>query len=170
LVSALIPPDGEDGRPSTSDGPVTVSGAWHTGFQVSDLDASLAFYCGLLGFAVIWRRTVNVDYIRRLLGYPGLELHQALLRIPGSQHCLELLDYRNVARSPVDTQTANPGTAHLCLTVEGLPAIYERLTRAGVEFISEPVRPTEGPNVGGLVVYMADPDGIRIELVDAKPT
>lgn len=142
-----------------------VVGAWHTGFQVGDLDRSLAFYRDLLGFEEVWRRAVSSEYIQTLVGYPGVEIHQALLRIPGTDHHLELLDYRNVDRLAVDTRTANPGTAHICLLVEGLAQMYRRLLKAGVVFISPPVVPTEGPNEGKLVAYMCDWDGIRIELV-----
>lgn len=145
---------------------MTVVGAWHTGFQVADLERSLAFYRDLLGFETVWERVVDDAYIGELVGYPGLELHQAMLRIPGSDHCLELLDYRGVERRPVDTRTANPGTAHICLVVEGLAAMHERLTAAGAEFVGGPLHPTVGPNVGRLVAYMQDPDGIRIELID----
>jgi catechol 2,3-dioxygenase-like lactoylglutathione lyase family enzyme len=147
---------------------VTIVGSWHTGFQVADLERSLAFYRDLLGLEVIWQRVVDVEYIQTLVGYPGLELHQAMLRIPGSEHHLELLDYRNVDRLAVDTRTANPGTAHICLVVDDLEALHQRLQEAGVEFVSEPVRPTVGPNQGGLVVYMCDWDGIRIELLERK--
>jgi lactoylglutathione lyase len=143
-----------------------VVGSWHTGFQVADLERSLAFYRELLGFEIVWERVVDVEYIGRLVGYPGLELHQALLRIPGSEHCLELLDYRKVERTPVDTATANPGTAHICLMVDGLTEMHERLVAQGVRFVGGPLFPTTGPNVGRLVAYMMDPDGIRIELID----
>lgn len=145
---------------------MSVVGAWHTGFQVSDLDRSLNFYRDLLGFEEVWRRVVSDEYIGTLVGYPGVELHQALLRIPGSGHYLELLDYRNVERRPVDTRTANPGTAHICLIVEDLTGLHARLHEAGVSFLSPPVAPTSGPNHGGLVVYMSDWDGIRVELVE----
>jgi catechol 2,3-dioxygenase-like lactoylglutathione lyase family enzyme len=148
---------------------MSVVGAWHTGFQVADLERSLAFYRDLLGFQEIWRRVVTDDYIGTLVGYSGLELHQALLRIPGTEHCLELLDYRNVERAPVDTRTANPGTAHICLIVEDLAGLYERLHDAGVVFVSPPVTPTVGPNVGRLVAYMCDSDGIRVELLQLEP-
>jgi lactoylglutathione lyase len=147
---------------------MTVVGAWHTGFQVADLDRSLSFYRDLLGLEEIWRRVVTHDYIATLVGYPGLELHQALLRIPGTDHCLELLDYRNVERAPVDTRTANPGTAHICLVVERLAALWDRLLDAGVEFVSPPVVPPIGPNKGRLVVYMSDWDGIRVELLQLE--
>jgi lactoylglutathione lyase len=148
---------------------MSVVGAWHTGFQVADLDRSLAFYRDLLGFEQIWRRTVDVEYIGTLVGYPGLELRQAMLRIPGSEHCLELLDYRNVDRTPVDTRTANPGTAHICFMVDDLARLHRRLLAEGVEFVGGPLVPTTGPNVGKLVAYMQDPDGIRIELIDVRP-
>lgn len=145
---------------------MSVVGAWHTGFQVEDLDRSLAFYRDLLGFELVWRRVVTVDYIGELVGYPGLKLHQAMLQIPGSQHCLELLDYRNVERTTIDTRTANPGTAHICLMVEGLADMHLALLAGGVEFVGGPLLPTVGPNVGRLVAYIKDPDGIRIELID----
>jgi lactoylglutathione lyase len=146
---------------------MSVIGAWHTGFQVADLERSLGFYCALLGFEVIWRRVVDAPYIGELVGYPSVELHQALLRIPGSEHCFELLEYRNVERQPVDPRTANPGTAHICLIVAGLAELHARLAAANVPFVSSPVAPTAGPNVGRLAVYMIDPDGIRVELIDA---
>lgn len=144
---------------------IGVVGAWHTGFQVADLKRSLSFYRDLLGFREVWQRVVTDDYIGTLVGYPGVELHQALLRIPGSDHHLELLDYRNVDRVPVDTRTANPGTAHICLFVEDLKALHQTLVEAGVAFVSPPLAPPVGPNVGGLVAYMSDWDGIRVELV-----
>jgi lactoylglutathione lyase len=149
---------------------MSVVGVWHTGFQVADLDRSLGFYRDLLGFEELWRRVVTDQYIGTLVGYPGVEIHQALLRIPGSDHCLELLDYRDVERTHVDTRTANPGTAHICLIVEDLAALHARLCEAGVEFVSPPVVPTSGPNRGGLVAYMCDWDGIRVELLQLSST
>jgi lactoylglutathione lyase len=142
-----------------------IAGTWHTGFQVADLERSLSFYRDLLGFEEIWRRVVSDDYIGTLVGYPGLELHQAMLRLPGTDHQLELLDYRNVERTPIDPRTANPGTAHICLVVDDLAALHERLVAADVTFVSPPVTPTSGPNRGRLVAYMCDWDGIRVELL-----
>lgn len=146
-----------------------VTGSWHTGFQVSDMDASLAFYRDLLGLELRARDTVGAEYLGTLVGYPGVEIERAFLDIPGSAHFLELLEYRNVERRPVDPATANPGTAHICLTVSDLEDLHRRLRAAGVEFVSPPVRPTTGPNVGGAALYMLDPDGIRIELLQVPP-
>jgi lactoylglutathione lyase len=70
-----------------------------------------------------------------------------------------------VERSPVDTRTANPGTAHVAFYVDDLDALFAELRGRGVKAVSEPVTPTIGPNKGGRAVYMIDPDGIRVELI-----
>ena len=148
---------------------MSIVGTHHTCFQVADLERSLAFYRDLLGFELVWQRVNQEDYVRRIVGYPEADLHQAMLRFPASDHCLELIDYRGVARTPVDTSPPNPGTAHICLIVNGLREFFDKLTAAGVEAVGEPVRVTSGPNEGRLAVYMIDPDGFRLELISQEP-
>ncbi len=152
-----------------ADLPIRVIGTIHTGLQVSDLEKSLGFYRDLLGFEVTATRVAREPYLDELVGYPGVELHVAFLRFPASEHILELLEYRNVARQPVDTGTANPGTAHICVSVDDLRAVHRTLRRAGVEFVSEPVLVTSGANKGRIAVYAKDPDGIRVELLQPRP-
>jgi lactoylglutathione lyase len=148
----------------------SISGISHYGIQVADLDRSLAFYEHVLGFEVVGRWVKNEQFIQELVAYPGLEVHVAVLRVPGCESFFEILDYRNVERTPVDPATANPGTAHVCFYVDELDDLYERLLEAGVEFLSEPKTPLAGPNAGGRVVYLVDPDGIRIELLQTELT
>lgn len=145
---------------------MTVVGVHHTAFQVADLERSLAFYRDLLGCELVWQRVNREEYVRRIVGYPDAELHQALVRFPGSDHCLELIDYRGVERAPVDTSPPNPGTAHVCLLVRDLRRLYDRLVAHGVGAVGEPVLVTSGPNEGRLAVYMIDPDGFRVELLE----
>ena len=45
---------------------------------------------------------------------------------------------------------------------------FEILTKAGVKSVSAPVTPTIGPNKGGRAVYMIDPDGYRVELIQSS--
>lgn len=141
-------------------------GSHHTAFQVADLERSLAFYRDLFGFEVVWQRVNREEYVRQIVGYPDAELHQALLRFPGSDHCLELIEYRGVERHPVDTSPPNPGTAHICLLATHLRRFYDELVAAGVGAVSEPVLVASGPNEGRLAVYMIDPDGFRVELLE----
>jgi lactoylglutathione lyase len=147
-----------------------VIGSWHTGFTVEDVDRSLEFYRDLLGFEVLWRRVCDAEYLGEIVGYPGVEMHQVLMSIPGTEHTFELNDYRKVERTPVENPAnANPGTAHLSLLVDDVKAFHEKLVEAGIEVINPPVGPTEGPNVGNLVMYVVDPDGIRVELIQGAP-
>jgi lactoylglutathione lyase len=146
----------------------SITKAHHTGFQVADLERSVAFYRDVLGFEIVFAWNPQADYIRELVGYPDADIHAAILRMPGSDVFLELLEYRNVERVPVDTRTANPGTAHIAFFVDDLDALYADLSSRGVRSVSAPVTPTIGPNEGGRAVYMIDPDGIRVELIQTR--
>lgn len=143
-----------------------VVGISHTGVQVADVDRSVAFY-ELLGLGLGRRWTNGEDYVGRQVGYPGVTLEVAVMTVPGSDVVVELLEYRGVDRKAVDPATANPGTGHFCLAVEDLEAMYEQLAAAGVEFVSAPQSPTIGPNRGGRAVYLLDPDGFRVELLQS---
>jgi len=140
----------------------------HTGLQVADLGRSLAYYRDLLGLEVEAERHVTAPYIGDLVGYEGVSLRVAYLRVAGGEHRLELLEYEGIERHPVDTRTGNPGTAHVCFEVDELESLYERLRAAGFTSVSEPLRPTHGPNSGRLAVYAIDPDGIRVELIETR--
>ncbi len=145
-----------------------ITKAHHTGLQVESLDRSIAFYRDILGFEEVFRWNPQAPYIGELVGYPDVDLHAAILRMPGSDTFLELLEYRNVEREAVDTGTANPGTAHVAFFVDDLDALYRELRSSGTRSVSDPVTPTIGPNKGGRAVYMLDPDGIRVELIQSS--
>jgi len=148
----------------------TLDGVSHFGIQVADLERSVAFYGELLGLELVTRWVRDQKYIQELVGYPGVELQVAVFRLPESESFLEILEYRNVERTAVDPATANPGTAHLCVYVRDIEALHARLLASGVRFVSEIKSPNVGPNSGGKVVYMLDPDGIRVELLETTKT
>jgi lactoylglutathione lyase len=137
----------------------------HTGFTVSSLERSLAFYRDLLGLEVVFRWNPQAAYIGELVGYPEVDLHAAILRIPGSETFLELLEYRNTPQRAVDMANGNTGNGHIAFTVDDLETFHMRLASAGVKSVSPPVTPTIGPNKGGRAVYLIDPDGFRVELI-----
>jgi lactoylglutathione lyase len=150
--------------------PGNVEGVSHFGIQVADLERSVAFYGDLVGLELVAQWVRDEPYIQELVGYPGVELHVAVLRIPNSSSFLEILEYRNVKGCAVDPSTANPGTAHLCFYVDDLESMHGRLAAGGARFVSPVKSPTAGPNTGGKVIYMIDPDGIRIELLETALT
>jgi lactoylglutathione lyase len=148
----------------------TITRPHHTGIQVADLNRSIAFYRDILGFELVFQWNPQAEYIGIITGYPEVDLHAAILRMPNSEVFIELLEYRNVEKTPVDTRTANPGTAHIAFYVDDCDALYEELTAKGVKSVSAPVTPTIGPNEGGRAVYMIDPDGFRVEFITTKRT
>lgn len=145
---------------------MAIIGAHHTSYTVKDTERSLRFYRDLLGFEVIVNRPdVTLDYFRTIIGFPDAVVHNAVLRIPGTTHLLELNGYKHPAGIPQDLTPNNPGSGHICYFVDDLQAMYEALKAAGVSFISTPTFLDQGPNQGGWALYMKDPDGIVIELL-----
>ena len=143
----------------------TIQRPHHTGIQVADLERSVRFYRDILGFELVFQWNPQAEYIRTIVGYPEADIHAAVLRMPGAEVFLEILEYRNVEKAPVDTRTANPGTAHMAFYTDDCDGLYAELKAKGVDSVSPPVTPTIGPNKGGRAVYMIDPDGIRVEFI-----
>jgi lactoylglutathione lyase len=144
-----------------------ITKAHHTGFTVRSLETSIAFYRDILGFELAFQWNPQAPYIGELVGYPTVDLHGAILRLPGTDVCLELLEYRNVKQVPVDMGNANVGNGHIAFNVDNLLELYAELKAKGVKSVSEPVTPTIGPNKGGKAVYLIDPDGFRVELIES---
>jgi lactoylglutathione lyase len=141
-------------------------GFHHSSFTVSDMERSLAFYRDVLGLAVVVDQEPQADYPARVTGFPGAILRIVFLQVAGGDgHRLELIQYKTRAGEPLPLATNRPGCAHVCFLVDDLPAVYERLRARGVAFVSAPVPITEGVNRGGAAVYLRDPDGITIELL-----
>jgi catechol 2,3-dioxygenase-like lactoylglutathione lyase family enzyme len=142
-----------------------ISAAHHTGFTVADLERSVAFFQNLLGLEVHYEREIREGYFDRVVGLPGCVVRACLLRIPGSTHHVELFEYVQPRGETVRPRPCDPGSAHLALVTNDLPALYARLRAGGVACVSPPVAIDAGPNRGGLALYLHDPNGILIELV-----
>jgi catechol 2,3-dioxygenase-like lactoylglutathione lyase family enzyme len=146
-----------------------VIGFFHTGFTVADMARSLSFYRDLLGLEVVAEQVAEAEYLGRVVGFPGVRMKQAFLRVPGDGHRLELLEYLTHRGEPTPRETNRPGNGHICLHVDDLAATHARLLAAGVTFMSEPVEITAGVNRGARAVYARDPDGFTVELFQRPP-
>jgi lactoylglutathione lyase len=137
---------------------------------VSDMDRSLAFYRDLLGMVLVLDIERSGEYIEQVVGFPGARLRIVGLKLPtGSDHILELIEYRSPRGKPVDARTCNPGTAHFCFVTNDIQQTYEELSSQGVQFKSPPVLIPTGPSTGGFDTYFVDPDGITLELSQPPP-
>jgi catechol 2,3-dioxygenase-like lactoylglutathione lyase family enzyme len=138
---------------------------YHTSFTVGNLERSLTFYRNLLGLEVVTQQEGTAPYLSTMTGFPACHLKVAFLRAPGSDHLFELIEYVNPQGTPAVTPTCNPGSAHIAFLVDDLQACYKRLKEQGVRFRSEPVSITAGRHKGGYALYMLDPDGLTVELM-----
>ncbi len=146
--------------------PAFSTGVHHVGMSVSDLNDALAFWERFLGVEARWQTVLERPYIGRHVGYPGVRIRAAFVDLPGSG-VLELLDYRDVDRSPTDEGSANPGHVHLCLAVGDIDGVFDRAVGCGARPVNPdgPVDVDAGPNKGARVSYLrVPPDWHTLEL------
>lgn len=153
-----------------------VTGLHHTSFTVSHVVEAERFFVENFGLRRIGGGDYDFDYIRRTVAIPDAVLAISVLALPkrdaaGSEHLIELIEYRKAGGPATDTATNRPGNAHLCLEVDDIHADYARLKARGVRFKSAPNEVTWGINAGAWSVYFNGPDGIALELLQrAKKT
>jgi lactoylglutathione lyase len=150
-----------------------VSSIFHVGFVVRDLDASVRFYCDGLGLVLRHRQLQHNAYTATLVGYPDAALEVAQFRFgegepPPSGHILELVCYERPHSAAADVERNTLGVGHLAFVVDDIFESADRLRAMGAEFVSDPVHITEGINAGGWTVYLRDPDGVNLELVQQR--
>jgi lactoylglutathione lyase len=150
-----------------------ITGFFHGGIAVSDMERSLAFYRDLLGMEVHFDITVDaVDYVRSLMGIEMRDCRVVYLRVPGSDGVfVELLEYHGTdARPTPDPRSWDPGTGHLCFHVSDAQGLLQDAVAAGYRARSERAQQIPmGPNKGGWAAYLIDPDGYHIELYQRPP-
>ncbi|HEX6994267.1 MAG TPA: VOC family protein [Gammaproteobacteria bacterium] len=138
------------------------------GITVADLDASLAFWNGLLGFDL----EADADYsndasMLDLMGVKGrIEFRTAHGVVPGSTARVELIEFRAVPSMPFDLRVPDPGAAGMAIRVAHIDALLQRLKDAGVRVISKDGELVEwSPTLRN--VFVKDPNGFNLELVGA---
>lgn len=142
----------------------TILRADHTGITVRDLERSLAFWHGVLGFELLLRARRSGAYAAEVTGVPGAAIDIAVLLAPG--HKIELLQYLLPdGREHLRPRPCDVGSLHLAFDVDDLDAVLARIAAAGWTAVGEPQVVAEGARRGTRVVYARDPDGTTIELM-----
>ena len=147
----------------------SITGFFHGGITVSDMDRSLPFYREGLGLEIEFDRILDGPYLREVLGMQFESLRAVYLRIPGGGF-VELLEYRGLERLSASSRPCDFGAGHLCFYVDGIDEVFGRLRSMGYTARSNGVVDiTAGPNAGARSVYMGDPDGYAVELFQRRP-
>jgi catechol 2,3-dioxygenase-like lactoylglutathione lyase family enzyme len=117
----------------------------HVNLTVSDLDRSIAFYCDLLDLHVRWKGSIGGD----LLGAHVGDDHQYLALFQAAADGTWVEDY------------ARTGFNHVGFLVDDLDAARERVEQLGATVHHE------ADYEPGRRLYLRDPDGHELELVEA---
>jgi len=141
-----------------------VTGFFHGGITVKDMDKSLDFYREGLGLTMKFDRILDASYLNVVLNLTHSAIRVVFLDIPGGGY-VELLEYQGIERLNASSRPCDFGAGHLCLYVEGVDEIAARMFAKGYRARSEGcVDITAGPNAGARSIYLVDPDGYNIEL------
>jgi glyoxylase I family protein len=135
----------------------------HIGVCVSDMERSLRFYCDGLGFEPAERYDLDDTTLPGLaealeVASPVALRSQMVVR-DGLK--IELLAYRSPSPTGVPSSSRGQlGLTHLAVVTDDVDATAERLVALGGTFLER-----TDVEVGVRLVFVADPDGTRIELL-----
>lgn len=120
----------------------------HTMIRVGDLDASLAFYTGVLGMKLFRKKDYpDGRFSLAFVGYGSEEQGAIELTYNWDTHKYEL----------------GGGFGHVALEVEDIHATCDAIKKAGGKVTREPGPMKHGTTV---IAFVEDPDGYKIELIE----
>lgn len=142
--------------------PITFT-ASHGGICVSDLDASIRFYCDGLGFELAERYDLDstaMPGLDRTLEVDGPVTVISQMIVSGGMK-IELLAYadRDAQGTPSESRGLR-GLTHLSFGVERVDSAAAHLVECGGTIL-----PDTRTDVGIVLLFLTDPDGTRIELM-----
>lgn len=171
MEDARETPDGTAppaGHPATTT--VLVTGFFHAGVTVRDMEASLRFYRDALQLTVVSDGRRDGALFESVQGISPTSVRVVFLSVPGSEALVELFEYEGIERHPASARPCDYGAGHFCLYVSDAEAAARRIVEHGFR-TRRPVQTlATGPNAGNRVVYAIDPDGYHVELFERVST
>ena len=165
-------------------------GIHHTGFTVTDLERTVAFYENVVGMRLVGRKHRRAPDLGTALMGPGeipapragervgarpltaepmpAEILIADMALGAAR--VEFIQYMEPPVTPYAGDPSVAGSAHIAILTDDIEAERLRLERAGVVFHTE-VRTVHDPGKAPWKwCYFRDPDGICVELVQSGDT
>ena len=148
----------------------------HVSRTVPDLDQALAFYCGVLGADELYRMG-PMDAAEMPTGPDGRDWMEAHVGVQGARLTLAMIAFTGGFRvqlvqydSPDGRRMEPPlncdiGGHHIAFRVDDVPAAAAWLAERGCKPL-DPIEIDAGPLAGKTNLYIQDPFGLQLELVD----
>ena len=137
----------------------------HFGICVSDLDRSLRFYCGALGFEKAESHEIGPEFAR-LMDLDDVSVTSQFIR--RGPTAIELLAFHEPAPEGDGARRAvhQLGLTHLSFRVQDLEATLQRISELGGAVVDSSRTTIDFGGTPLRFVYCTDPDGVRVELMD----
>jgi lactoylglutathione lyase len=148
-----------------------VTGFFHSGVTVSDMDAALRFYRDALGLEVVSDGSASGEFANRIWAIEPDHVRVVFLRVPGSDALIELFEFSGIERHAASARPCDYGAGHLCLYVDDADALHARAAELGFRSrAGEVVTIGVGRHSGAKVAYLVDPDGYHVEIYERGQT
>ena len=102
--------------------------------NVSDMDRALAWYQGVLGMQTV--RDSGGPAPTRIVAEPGAMMHTHILKTPGGEFSMELVEVSGVPLEPQQANVQDPGAVMLAVNVASLDAALAGARKLGFKVIS----------------------------------
>lgn len=135
----------------------------HIGICVASIEQSRVFYCDGLGFTPVTTFATNADSTATLLEFDKVDLQCLFIERDGVR--IELMQFNQPGHEG-DSRCLplnHLGLTHLAFRVDDIDVVVERLQDLNAT-IMEQTRISNDEQQSG-VIFVTDPDGVRIELV-----
>lgn len=142
------------------------------GMTVGDLDRSIEFYTGVLGFAKISEAELAGENLEHLTGIFGARVRVARLQLGNEQIELTQFLAPEGRPTPVDSQSNDRWFQHIAIAVSDIDRAYAHLRAHKVRHASSGPQtlPQYLPNAAGIsAFYFKDPDGHVLEIIHFPP-
>jgi lactoylglutathione lyase len=143
---------------------MSIQAICHIGICVRDLEKSRAFYRDVLGFKEVSTLSVDDDTSKKFLELEDLHLRCIFLERDNLR--IELMFYGDATLGDGEIRPIyERGLTHFAIRVENVDEVAARIEAAGGVLL----RHTEirNPDYQSHAIFAKDPDGVRLELIEA---
>lgn len=163
LVRYLSSPDAAGTYIKVGMEPPDIAGVGNFSHIVSSMEKSLTFYRDVLGLEVTANNPFSGNPAIMKLGHtPGAQSRFAALKVPGSEVGIELIEYKDIDRTPQHPRFVDPGAANFTLRVRDIGPVFEKLQESGATILTKGRKPASVNNT--LILFVQDPDGFVVEI------
>ena len=133
---------------------------------VSNMENSLKFYCEELGLNKtrdVVREGASYDAIT---GIANVQVRVVFVEAQSGEHFIELVEYLRPPSAARSWKMSDVGAVRLCFAVESVEAsLAELQSRGAAQWRGPILLEREGTKIAKLL-YLQDPDGVEVELME----